>query len=206
MAITLTYYGHSCFVLEKDGYRIALDPYDSHVPGYPPLKITAQAVYCSHGHMDHAYTDAVTITAGGENPFTVKEYDIPHDDAGGSLRGMNTIRVFEAEGLRIAHFGDIGCELPPDYVKALKGLDVAMVPVGGFYTIDAVQAKALRERIAPKVLVPMHYRRGAAGFDVIAGLADVCAVFGIPEQSAGRSLTVTADMPAGIVILDAPQA
>ena len=70
----ITYYGHSCFTLESDGYVIALDPYDSGVPGYGDLKLSANKVYCSHGHMDHAYTDAVEIVpAKRPSPFVVTE-------------------------------------------------------------------------------------------------------------------------------------
>ena len=42
----------------------------------------------------------------------------------------------------MAHLGDLGCELEPEQLEALKGLDALMIPVGGFYTIDAKQARA----------------------------------------------------------------
>ena len=54
--------------------------------------------------------------------------------------------------------GDLGCELEPDQLKQLNGLNVMMVPVGGYYTIDAVQAARLVEQIRPVMTIPMHYR------------------------------------------------
>ena len=82
----LTWMGHSCFLLEEDGYRVALDPYTD-VPGYPPLHVEAHAVYCSHHHFDHDYTQAVTLLPGRESPFLVREVAAFHDDRGGALRG-----------------------------------------------------------------------------------------------------------------------
>ena len=48
----LTWLGHACFLLEEQGYRIVLDPYEG-VAGYPPLHTAAHAVFCSHHHFDH---------------------------------------------------------------------------------------------------------------------------------------------------------
>ena len=56
----LTYLGHSCFVLESYGFQALLDPYRD-IPGLPDIAMTADAVYCSHGHSDHAYADEVTL-------------------------------------------------------------------------------------------------------------------------------------------------
>ena len=86
----LTYNGHACFTLEHAGFRAVLDPFDGHVPGYPVPVQQAEAVYCSHGHGDHAYLEAVTRTGVGENPFAVTEVMTCHDDCGGEKRGKNT--------------------------------------------------------------------------------------------------------------------
>ena len=90
----LTWLGHACFLLEADGYRIVTDPYTG-VPGYPPLSVSAHAVFCSHGHFDHNAVDRVTLLPHRDSPFTVREIASFHDDRGGTLRGGNTIRVLE---------------------------------------------------------------------------------------------------------------
>ena len=84
--MTITWMGHACFLLESGGYRVLLDPFKG-VRGYPDTAARADAVYCSHGHFDHAYTDEVTLTAGGASPFTIREVDTFHDDQGGAARG-----------------------------------------------------------------------------------------------------------------------
>ena len=58
----------------------------------------------------------------------------------------------------MAHLGDLGCGLTPEQAEALSGLDALLIPVGGFYTIDAGQAKAVVDQLKPRVVVPMHYR------------------------------------------------
>ena len=199
MSIQITYYGHSCFIISCQNYSIALDPYRP-LPGYPPLQIEANEVLCSHDHTDHAYTKAVKIIHSGKDPFRVRDYEIPHDDKGGSLRGMNLIRVFEAEGMRVAHFGDIGCALPKEYIKLLSGLDAALVPVGGYYTIDAAQANALREQIRPRVFIPMHYRDGERGFPEIGTLDDFLSLAGPCTRLDTNTIELTKDAPEGVIV------
>ena len=114
----LTWLGHACFLLEEDGYRIVLDPYTG-VAGYPPLHIQAHAVFCSHGHFDHHATDCVELLPERESPFTVREVETFHDDRGGALRGTNTVRIFTAGGLSVAHLGDLGHQLTAEQAAAI---------------------------------------------------------------------------------------
>ena len=138
----ITWLGHSCFCLESGGYRIVVDPY--RMDSYPPLQTCANAVYCSHGHYDHNYTEAVTMLEEKPSPFTVEEIQTFHDDQGGALRGGNTMRAFCAEGLRVVHCGDLG-HWPDEEQRAfLMGSDVLMLPVGGYYTIDAAEDRGCR--------------------------------------------------------------
>ena len=169
----ITYYGHSCFTLESDGYTIALDPYNDMVPGYGDLKLSANKVYCSHGHLDHAYTDAVEILpAGRPSPFAVTGLELPHDDAGGSKRGFTFVRMFSAEGKTVVHYGDLGCALTERAEELFRGADIALVPVGGVFTIDGTGALDVIERTRPALVIPMHYRKGSQGLRPIAELSD----------------------------------
>ena len=129
---------------------MVLDPYlDGSVPGLSPIRLTADRVYCSHGHRDHGGTEVVTLT-GKVPTLTVEELHTWHDDQQGAKRGPNVIHILQAEGMRVAHLGDLGCTLEPEQLEKLTGLDALMIPVGGFYTIDAQQAKALVDQIKPR--------------------------------------------------------
>jgi len=37
-------------------------------------------------------------------------------------------------------------------------LDIAMIPIGGTYTMDVVEAAAAANAICAKITIPMHYR------------------------------------------------
>lgn len=169
MSILITWLGHACFKIESKGYAIVLDPYaDNYVPGLSKLRVTANKVLCSHQHDDHAYVDAVKIVnPDAPCPFSIKTVPCPHDDEGGKRRGMNLIHILEADGLRVAHFGDIGCMLNDEQIAEIGRLDAAILPVGGYYTIDAQQAKELVDKLNPKVVIPMHYRSDIFGFSNI---------------------------------------
>ncbi len=174
--ISITWHGHSCYSVTADDYTIVLDPYEpGSVPGLRDLALTANQVLCSHGHHDHGYTDAVTVTEKADSPFTIRTIDSWHDDAEGTKRGPNRIHILEAHGMRIVHFGDQGCMPTPEQLDELKLADAAMVPIGGFYTIDSVAAAELMMAINPTVIIPMHYRSETFGFPVLGCLEDYTA-------------------------------
>lgn len=200
--VNVTYYGHACFMLECNGYRVALDPYaNGAVPGLGDLHMEAEAVYCSHGHGDHNYAEAVTLQkADKPGPYRLEELVVPHDDVGGAKRGMNTVRIFHFGALRVAHMGDIGRELTGEEIERLIHVDCLLLPIGGFFTVDAMQAKTIVEQIKPKVTVPMHYRMENVGYPVIGTLETFTEQFS--NVNYGEcSLTLTADTPEGIYVL-----
>ena len=58
----IIWHGHSCFELVSGGYSLVLDPYyHRELCGYPELRLTADAVLCSHGHYGHGWTEAVGL-------------------------------------------------------------------------------------------------------------------------------------------------
>lgn len=197
----LIWNGHSCFTLETAAGTLVLDPYeDEAVPGLSPIRLKGDAVYCSHEHRDHGARELVTLS--GRTPTVqVQELHTFHDEVQGAKRGNVIIRIFSAEGLRVAHLGDLGCELEAEQKEALKELDALLVPVGGFYTIDAKQAKALAEELKPRVVVPMHYRGATFGYEVIGPMEDYLALCSDVVRYEGNTLDLTKDTPAQTAVL-----
>ena len=162
--------GHAKFLVElENGLRILTDPYDEKC-GYPITPVAADVVLVSHGHGDHAAVDTVpgtprVIREAGTyavaSDVTITAIEACHDDQGGAQRGKNLLFLIEAEGLRVAHLGDLGHLPTEEQVKALAPLDAVMVPVGGFFTIDAPTAKKVAEMLQAKVILPMHYTTSA---------------------------------------------
>ncbi len=163
----ITWIGHSCFKIEKNRYSIVIDPYSAgSVPGLNPVDTSANQVFCSHEHGDHNGRNEVHVTEcdAVENPFTVEVLHTYHDEVQGAKRGKNQIFIINDGKYRVAHFGDLGCDLTKVQKEQLKNLDAAFVPVGGYYTIDGKQAAALMTELTPKLVIPMHFRDDKLGF------------------------------------------
>lgn len=163
----LWYLGHSCFLLAaENGTRIVTDPYTD--IGYDMPRVAADYTVCTHGHYDHAYTEGVDcarapVTRAGKYDLggvTAEGFDCFHDEAKGARRGKNVAFVFEADGARVCHMGDIGQPCTEEFVRRLGKIDVLLVPVGGTYTVDAAGAMEYVRAVAPKIAVPMHYAAG----------------------------------------------
>jgi L-ascorbate metabolism protein UlaG (beta-lactamase superfamily) len=154
----LTWNGHSCFTFDTDAGVVVFDPYETdYVPGLHLPALAADVVLCSHGHEDHCYPQGVKQTRRAVG-FTVETVATHHDEAGGSLRGENTVHIVDVNGFRLAHLGDLGHVLTAEQVQAMGHIDVLLVPVGGYYTIDAKTALELCRLLQPVCAVPMHYR------------------------------------------------
>ncbi len=183
----ITWYGHSCFKLESDSGSVVLDPYSNgSVPGLTlPRDILADTVIYSHSHADHNAEGLVGVTGTESADVRCETLYTWHDEVQGKKRGMNTVNVIMIDGLRVAHLGDIGCELTAGQISCLGRLDALMIPVGGYYTIDAAQAKALADRIGAGVTIPMHYRGEGFGLAEIGTVEDFTRLCGDVERLDG---------------------
>lgn len=201
----ITWFGHSCFKIEKDGYAVIIDPYaDDTVPGLRPIRERANAVFCSHGHGDHHGVECVQLVREKENsPFSVTKIDTYHDDACGKLRGNNQIILIQDENSKIVHMGDLGCDLLPEQKKLLKDIEVLMIPVGGYYTIDGRQAAEIVKKLNPKTVIPMHYRddEKGYGFDVISTVKDFVEEMGDVAVLPASQMESTITYDAQVVLL-----
>ncbi len=177
--------GHACFWMElENGMRLVTDPYDDSC-GYPVQSLKADAVLVSHHHHDHAAVETVdcvkVIDQEGVHTLAtdvkvtaVKAY---HDKQGGAQRGETLLFLVEAEGLRVAHLGDLGHLPTKEQIAALAPIDVLMVPVGGHFTIDAQEAQDTARLLRARVILPMHYRTEATADWPIGPVEDFTRLF-----------------------------
>lgn len=204
MSVKLRWLGHSCFRVESGDFAVILDPFaPGSVPGYRDIHETADLVLCSHEHGDHNCREAVTVPEGKskENPFTITAVASFHDDQQGTLRGKNTITVLEAQGVKLVHFGDVGCMPGPAALEKLRGADVILVPVGGHYTVGPEEAKAIADAVEAKTVIPMHYRSDKFGYDVIGPVEDYLNICGDWERVDSDTLELTPNMPRKTLVL-----
>ena len=200
--LELRWLGHACFALKYKDFTVVFDPFeDNYVRGFGSLDVAADLVLCSHFHNDHGAAYVVQPLEGHENPFQVTGIQTFHDPEGGKLRGENVIHILEADGFKVAHLGDLGCELTPDQLYQLMDLDVLMIPVGGFYTIGPDEAWDLIEAIQPRVIIPMHYKLGNIGLEKVAELSDFLVQIEEYNEYPGNTITVDKKTEAQVAVL-----
>ena len=210
--MTIKWLGHSCFLFtDANGIRMLTDPCDP-ATGYDIGTVKADAVPSSHAHHDHNYfaaaKNARVINEPGEHTVKgVKIIGFPtwHDDERGALRGQNIMYLFEMDGLRVMHAGDIGHLPDAATVKAIGRVDVLLAPVGGVYTINYQGARDLANMLGPKVVIPMHYRTDAvqAELDDVTPFLDHasgCAIHRMRQSEA--SITPESLGSDRIIVLD----
>ncbi len=217
----IRWYGQSAFLLSGD-HTVFIDPFGD-MSGlaarglefnYPPVAdVTADLLLVTHEHGDHNVVDVV-----GGDPVTIRStagrFESPvgevvaiaseHDDVAGTVRGPNTIFRFELDGVRVAHLGDFGQRaLRPEQHEAIGEVDVLFIPVGGGPTIGGEGAADVVRAIAPRVVVPMHYRTAAVNF--LDPPDEFIAALGMPSRKVPSS-EVEVDAIEGVVLLAPPMA
>lgn len=161
----ITYLGHSSFHIKGKEASIVTDPFDPEKVGIRYPKVEATIVTVSHDHDDHNKASLVqnvkkVISGPGEYEIEgISIIGLPtfHDGKKGEERGRNTIYVYEIDGLRLLHLGDLGHQLLEETLNLLGEIDVLMIPVGGHYTVDAKEAAEIVHSVEPKIIIPMHY-------------------------------------------------
>lgn len=172
--MVIKYLAQACFLVTgESGLRVMIDPYEAggfggRIP-FARIADPADVVLVTHEHADHNHVAGVpgspvalrgTAAVSGVT-FTVTSAF--HDDQGGAQRGESRIFSFTLEGVSVCHLGDLGEPLTPRQVAQVGRVDVLLVPVGGFYTIDAAGAWEVVEQLGPRVVIPMHYRGRIGG-------------------------------------------
>ena len=79
---------------------------------------------------------------------------------GGVEPDGNSIFVFEAGGLCIAHLGHLHHEPTPAQYAALGRMDVVMAAVDGSLTLDLPSMIRVLERVKARIVIPMHWFEG----------------------------------------------
>lgn len=165
----LEFLGHGCVILHAEQRGLMIDPYESGQfdgkMAYRPIDVACDYVVCSHDHADHAAVhtvDATVVHDGRVGPFMIRRTALWHDEAGGRRRGgsVDALRI-DTRSSSVLYLADVGESPRADLVAQHRGVDVLLIPVGGFYTIGAAQAWEWIERIGPKVAIPVHYRTEA---------------------------------------------
>jgi len=169
--------GHASFLITSDkGTRIITDPYQTGGPiKYGAIKESADVVTVSHEHSDHNNSDSIggkpQVFKGGA-PVEIKGVKFSsiatyHDENKGKDRGPNTITCMEMDGIRLCHLGDLGHPLSTQEIAQIGKVDILLVPVGGFFTINAAVASDVSAKLRSKVIIPMHFKNDSCAYPIV---------------------------------------
>ncbi len=177
----ITYLGHASFIIELGEKRIAIDPYRiSEAVGEMDI------ILITHDHFDHCDVPSIRKLSSQKTTIICPERCYSQlsqiskdtrivDPLSGSWifddikispfwayninkpfhkKGAGVGYIVEWNGKRVYHAGDT--DLIPE-MKELKDITVAMIPIGGTYTMDIDQAVEFVREVRPKYVIPMHY-------------------------------------------------
>lgn len=161
----ITHLGHASFKLKGKNATLVTDPYNPSI-GLKFPKVEADIVTISHDHRDHNDAEVVDgdpFVISGPGEYEIKDVKIIgvssfHDEKKGAERGKNTIYNIRIDGLQVCHLGDLGQkELTGEQLEEIGSVDILLIPTGGVYTVDALQAAEIASKFEPRIAIPMHY-------------------------------------------------
>lgn len=197
--------GHSSFRIKGKAATLVTDPYDPAMVGlkFPKLD-TVDIVTLSHNHGDHNAVGNISGTpfvVSGPGEYEVKAVTITgvatyHDDKEGVERGKNVAYLITLDGVHVCHLGDLGHKLTDAQLTAIGDVDILLVPVGGFYTIDSQVASQVVAQLEPRIIIPMHYFRPGLKEEAFGKLATVdkfLKEMGVENVPAAPKLLISKD-------------
>jgi len=177
MGITIQWLGHASFKISQkdaviyiDPWKLKEEPHDatlvlvshSHSDHYsagdiakvrgPATKLIASADVAAKEGAGEALTPGLLIQSGDVRITGVPAYN--PDKRFHSKQNNWLGFIIEAGGKRIYYAGDTDLT---DEMKALKNIDLALLPAGGTYTLNADEAAEAANLIKPKMAIPYHW-------------------------------------------------
>ncbi len=167
--LLIRFVGHATFMIETPGgVRVATDYNDYVRPQTLPNVITMNRAHSTH-YTNNPDPGIAHVLRGWNPAGGAAEHDVTIQDMrirnvstnirgwDGTERGGNSIFVFEASQLCVAHLGHLHHELTVEHLSQLGRVDIALVPVDGSYTLSKEQMLEVVRSIQPMIVVPMHY-------------------------------------------------
>jgi L-ascorbate metabolism protein UlaG (beta-lactamase superfamily) len=209
--VTITYAGHSTYVIETPGgVRIATD--FSGIYGADPLPRIV-TMNKAHGTHFSDYPDpGIEHVLRGWNPeggpakhaLVVDDVyirNVPTDIRrwGEMEKDGNSIFVFEVAGLCIGHLGHLHHRLEDAHYGAIGRLDILMVPIDGGMTLSIDAMTEITTRLYSSMILPMHRHSTPIG-EFTGSMGDGFAVDFRDERSLKVSIRSLPDRPTIVVL------
>ena len=186
MSVTIQWLGHASFRISHNDTVIYIDPWKLNISPHD-----ATFVLVSHTHYDHYSNSDITGVSGPRTQLIATADVIEKEGAGQAIEPGRTIEIgqvrvtatpaytpdkqyhprvnnwvgfiVEIGSKRIYYAGDT--DIIPE-MRELTDIDLALLPVGGTYTMDADEAAQAVSQIKPQQAIPYHWG------DIVGSLDD----------------------------------
>lgn len=187
--------GHTCFLISGSGVRVLVNPFRSIgcTAKYSAPKVSADLVLISSRQLDEGVVEGLPgkpkllFEAGPyrTNGLQFQGIRTLHDRVNGFRFGTNVAWQWKQGGLKLLHLGGIASPISIEQKILMGSPDVVFIPVGGGdETYTAEEAKAAIALLQPRLVIPTHYRTGAANPSV----CDLDPVDNFLKVMAGNSI------------------
>ena len=168
--LKIEFLGHSSFEISTpEGVRAVTD-----YNGYNQSPRLPQIVTMNNAHDTH-YTDHVDqgikyILRGWDPMGSIARHNIKLRDlrvrnvptnltdmGGGKFANGNSIFVFEAVGLCVAHISHLHHVLSADQLRDIGRIDIAFAAIDGMWTMSHQELFEVLDQVKPMLVIPMHY-------------------------------------------------
>lgn len=182
----LKWYGHAAFEFEISGVKGLIDPWLTNPlsPVKPEEVKDIELILVTHDHGDHwgetvrisrelgatvlgvyevaekaskeGAREVIGMNVGGTYDFKGLKVTIVHAFHSSST-GTPIGFILKGEGTTVYHAGDTGLFYDMKLFKELYKPRIALLPIGGHFTMGPYEALKAVELLNPDVVIPMHY-------------------------------------------------
>ncbi|EFD92787.1 MAG: beta-lactamase domain protein [Candidatus Parvarchaeum acidophilus ARMAN-5] len=183
--VKVKWLGHAAWLISFKDTTVIIDPYLTGNPSaaMKAEDVKADMVLVTHNHFDHL-GDAFNIAKKNKAKLIGKfelaqdamKAGVPESNAIGinigSMTKFGSLEIamvpavhsgneggfiIRGDGKTIYHAGDTGLFTDMQLIKKLYKPDVAMLPIGGFFTMSPKEAEIAVKYVGAKTVFPMHY-------------------------------------------------
>ncbi len=183
----LRWLGHAAFELNIYGKTILIDPWITNPKSPITLEDLKNVdfILVTHDHADHlgetveiAKKTNATVVGVYELTLYISEQGVKNTiplNVGGSIKLTSEIEVFAVPAVHssgrgvpvgyvittpdvtIYHAGDTGLFSDMELIGRLFNIDIALLPIGGIFTMSPREAAIAVTLLRPRYVIPMHY-------------------------------------------------
>ena len=184
--LKFTFYGHACFQLDDGKYKILFDPFLTGNPqaAINPGDVKTDYLFLTHGHSDHIGDTDIIVEKNGATVIGIPELMdfggvnvktigmnlggtvklpfgyarmVPAMHSSGVQGGIACGYVVNIGGKNIYFAGDTCLFSDMKLIGERDAIDYAILPIGGHFTMDTIDAAKAVEFLGAKNAIPVHY-------------------------------------------------